>query len=258
MFIDAHAHLTGKEDPGLSSLLARATLAGVKAILNVCCDLDDLVRGLLLASQSSVPKVYTIAAITPHDAAKEMDHFFSRIERESKAKSLVAIGETGLDYHYMHAPKSRQQELLRAHVRLASKERLPVVIHCRDAFDDLFMVLDEESAQLPFSPPVMLHCFTGGIKEAEAAVHRGWYISLSGMVTFPKSLALREVAAFCPLDRLLIETDTPYLAPQGYRGKTNEPAFIVETAKQVAKSKNMSLEELALQTSKNCETLFKL
>lgn len=258
MFIDAHAHLTGQEDPLLPDLLSRAALAGVKTILNVCCDLDDLTRGLVLAAGTSTPKIYTIAAITPHDAAKEMDQFFSLIEESAQAGSLVAIGETGLDYHYMHAPKERQQELLRVHFQLASKEKLPIVIHCRDAFDDLFVILDEESKLCSSPPQVMLHCFTGGIKEARAAVERGWYISFSGCVTFPKSLGLQEVASMVPLDKVLIETDTPYLAPQGYRGRRNEPAFIVETAKMVAKCKNIPQELLAQHATENTETLFKL
>lgn len=247
--IDAHAHLTHAEADAVQQLLQRAKEANVEAIINVCCDLDDLLRGLKLAESSQNPKVYTVAALTPHDAAKDDTAFFQQIKKCISEKKLVAIGETGLDYYYNHAPKEVQMASFARYRDLAQEHNLPIVIHCRDAFDDVCNILD------PLEK-VMLHCFTGTVAEAERALERGWYISLSGIVTFPKSTGLQEVAKMVPLDRLLIETDSPYLAPQGYRGQKNEPSFLVATAKIVAALKGISVAALAEATTKNVKRLF--
>lgn len=256
VFFDAHAHLTFDEHADVMPVLERALAAGVAGIINVCTELGDLQRGIALAKSAQesakVPKIYTAAALTPHDASKDDTLFFKEIERAAQAKELVAIGETGLDYHYNHAPKEVQAASLRRYLTLAKNTNLPVVIHCRDAFDDLCLIIDETSPDVS----VMLHCFTGTLEEAKRAASRGWYISMSGIVTFAKSTALQEVAKYVPQDLLLLETDSPYLAPQGFRGQTNEPAYLVATANIVATLRGQTNELLAQSTTQNVKRLF--
>jgi TatD DNase family protein len=251
-FIDAHAHLRFDEQADVRPVLERAFAAGVTAIINVCTELEDLQRGHALSKTATCPKVYTVAALTPHDAAKDDTLFFKEIQRLAHEKQLAAIGETGLDYYYNHAPKDVQIAALRRYLLLAQSANLPVVIHCRDAFDDLCLVIDETAP----NTKVMLHCFTGSLEEAKRAVDRGWYVSMSGIVTFPKSTSLQEVAKYVPDELLLIETDSPYLAPQGFRGQKNEPALLVQTATMVATLRNTTADVLGLVTSNNVKRLF--
>jgi TatD DNase family protein len=251
--IDSHAHLTSDEVyPEIDSVLARAQEAGVSALINICTDAVTLERGLLLRKR--VPWVYNVASTTPHDVATEGEKLFDLMAGHARSGDLVAVGETGLDSHYTHSPKELQQEFLRRYLRLALECRLPVVIHCREAFSDLFRILDEEYA----GAPGVLHCFTGTLEEAKRVLERGWAISLSGIVTFKKSTALREIIPHIPLQQLLIETDTPYLAPQSKRGQQNEPAFLPEIAALVAFVKGVSVEEVVQATSQNARNLFKL
>ena len=163
------------------------------------------------------------------------------------------VGETGLDYHYAHSPKEVQQRFLKKYLLLAAETGLPVIFHCREAFTDLFALVD---AEYPKKAPAILHCFTGTLEEAEKVLERGWYLSLSGIVTFKKSEALREVAKRVPLSQLLIETDAPYLAPHSRRGKPNEPSFLVETAACIAQAKGVPVEEIALASASNAKKLF--
>ncbi len=258
MLIDSHAHLTSPliKREELEPLLERARAAGVEKIVNICTNPEELEAGLALEQMH--PWIYTAASTTPHDVEKEGDLYFDAIARRAREGRLVAVGETGLDYHYDHSPKEVQHLFLRRYLRLAVSCQLPVVIHCREAFNDFFLILDEEYKQEGKHLPGVLHCFTGTVSEAEQVIERGWYLSLSGIVTFKKSEQLREVARLVPLDRLLIETDTPYLAPQKYRGKSNEPAFLIETAQRIAEVKGVSLEALAAKTRQNTIQLFKL
>lgn len=254
MFIDSHAHLTSTEiGEEVHSMLARAQHAGVKAILNICTDETSLKAGLALSHQ--YPWIYQAAATTPHDVEREGEHFFPHVESLAKRGLLTAIGETGLDYHYEHSPKERQQHFLRKYLRLARESELPIVIHCREAFDDFFAILDQEYT---LAEKGVLHCFTGTEAEAAELIARGWYLSLSGIVTFKNSEVLQKVAKQVPLDRLLIETDAPFLAPHPYRGKRNEPAFLPEIAKKVAAIKELSLEEVARATAQNTCRLFSI
>lgn len=247
--IDAHAHLT--HDEALpTAILENAEKAGIVGIINVCTGSLDLKRGLALAKSAQMPKIYTAAAQTPHDAKDEDLQFYSDIE--ACADQLVAIGEIGLDYYYDFAPKDKQKALFERYLKLAHKLNLPVVIHCREAFRDLADTIDAVAPNIK----VMLHCFTGSLEEAQEAVQRGWYVSLSGIVTFPKSTSLQEVAKVVPDDLLLIETDSPYLAPQGHRGKTNEPAYLTATAQFVANLRGVSVESLATITTRNVRRLF--
>lgn len=255
--VDSHAHLTSDAlSPVIDVILERAKSQGVTTIINICTDESTLNRGLTLAQK--YPWVFTTAATTPHDVAQEGELVFPIVEKHARNGDLVAVGETGLDYFYMHSPKETQQHFLRKYLRLALECQLPVVIHCREAFDDFFKILDEEYVVQGKHAPGVLHCFTGTVSEAKEVLARGWYLSLSGIVTFKKSVELKEVARIVPLDQLLIETDSPFLAPQSRRGKTNEPAYLLETASAIAEIKGVPLDQVAQATSSNAYHLFKL
>ena len=257
MFIDSHAHMSSQTQD-LDAELIRAKEAKIAVIMNICTDLSSLEKGLLLALQTKDPQFYNIAATTPHDVEKDGEHFFPIVEKAATEQKLVAIGETGLDYYYEHAPRELQQLYLRQYLKLANRLQLPVVIHCRDAWDDFFSILDEENEAQSTKTRGVLHCFTGTVADAKKVLDRGFYVSFSGIVTFPKSTVLKEAAKYVPQDRLFIETDSPYLAPQPFRGKKNEPAYVVEVAKVVAELKGISLETLATSTTKNVVSLFNL
>jgi TatD DNase family protein len=249
---DSHAHLTAPSVyPHLTEVLKRAAKAGVSHILNICTDLDTLEKGLSI--QNAPLSIYHAGATTPHDVEKEGEQYFSHFERAAREKRLVAIGETGLDYHYEHSPKELQKQFLVRYLHLAASLKLPVIFHCRDAFEDLFSIVDQE---YPKNKPAVLHCFTGNVQEAEEVLKRGWHLSLSGIVTFKRSEELREVAKMTPLSQLLIETDTPYLAPQTKRGQINEPSFIFETAQTIASVQGVPLQQVLKQTSQNALKLF--
>lgn len=251
---DTHAHLTSPELlPQLGPILERARAAGVQQILNICTDLHSLQEGLLL--EKRIPWVRNAGATTPHDVETKGAIDFDVFAKAARAGQLIAIGETGLDYYYEHAPRLLQQEFLIRYLRLAKECQLPVIFHCREAFADLFAIADREESS---GAPAILHCFTGTIFEAREGVKRGWMISFSGIITFKKSEALREVARSIPIEHMLIETDAPYLAPQSKRGTVNEPAFIGETLRCLAELKGMKLEALAQVTSGNAKKVFNL
>lgn len=255
MLIDSHAHLTSSAVfDKLDSILDRAQQTGVQAIVNICTDLLSLERGIALSQR--YPWIYQAAATTPHDVEKEGEQVFEMIAAAARKGQLKAVGETGLDYYYEHSNRDIQKQFLRRYLHLALECKLPVIIHCRDAFKDFFEILDAEYQINGRHLPGVLHCFTGTIAEAEEVIKRGWMLSLSGIVTFKKSVELQEVARQVPLDQLLIETDTPYLAPQKHRGKQNEPAFLVETAQFIASLQQISFEKLADITRFNACRLF--
>jgi TatD DNase family protein len=248
-FIDSHAHLTAPEIfPEIEGILARAKTAGVSHILNICTDPESLSKGILLTSRH--PNIKNAGATPPQDVLFQAEEAFFQFEEAAASSKLAAIGETGLDYHY-DVPKEIQKKYLVRYLYLAASLQLPAIFHCREAFSDLFSIVDAE-----YSGPAILHCFTGNLDEAEEVLKRGWYLSLSGIVTFKKSETLREVAKIVPLSQLLIETDAPYLAPGVYRGKINEPSYILETAKCVAQAKGISVEKLAEATTENARNLF--
>lgn len=256
-WIDTHAHLSGSPlYEELDAILQRAARAEIARVVNICTDAATLERGLEAALRH--PGLVNTAATTPHDVEKEGKSFFPIVSRYAKEGKLVAIGETGLDYHYMHSPKETQQEYLKKYLLLALECSLPVVIHCRDAFDDLFNILDKDYRVQGKTAPGVLHCFTGTPEEAVEVVKRGWYVSFSGIVTFKKSNLLREAAKRVPMEQLLIETDAPYLAPQSRRGQRNEPAFLPETAAVLAGVKEVPVYEMAKITTRNAKKLFGL
>src|SRR5690606_22155465 len=191
----------------------------------------------------------------PHDVEKEGEEAFPLFAEAARTGKLAAVGETGLDYFYAGLNRELQKQYLKRYLHLALECDLPVIFHCREAFADLFAITDEEYKK---GAPAVLHCFTGTIEEAEQVLARGWHLSFSGIVTFKKSQALREVAKRVPLSQLLIETDTPYLAPQSKRGHPNEPSYVIETARYIAEAKGVSLEAVAAATFENAARLFEL
>lgn len=253
MIFDTHAHLTSESVlPVLTDVIERARCAGVSAIVNICTDEKSLQEGLQL--HKAHPWIAQAAATTPHDVEKEGASFFPFVERAAKAGQLAAIGETGLDACYEHSCMALQREWLLRYFALAKEVKLPLIFHCREAFADLFAHADREYRDLP----AVLHCFTGTLEEACGVLERGWLVSISGIVTFKKSHSLREVVKGIPLDRLVIETDTPYLAPEGKRGKMNEPQYLIETARCIAQLKAVTVEEVLEKSYANAMKFFSL
>ena len=256
-YIDSHAHLSRESEPAfIDAILERAKQAHVTKIVNICTDKETMEKGIELAKR--YPWIYNTGATTPHDVEKEGEELFPLFAHHARNGDLVAIGETGLDYYYKHSEPVIQKEFLKRYLRLAKETHLPVVIHCREAFADFFQILDQEYLDNGKHLPGVLHCFTGTLDEAQEVIKRGWYLSLSGIVTFKKSFELHEVAKIVPLENLFIETDTPFLAPQSKRGKPNEPAYIVETAQFIADIKGISVDELLSHTNRNIMQLFKI
>lgn len=250
-FIDSHAHLNHPKMQYIDSVLQRARDNHIASIVNMCCNIEELDKAQVL--QKKYPNIALAAALTPHDVIHpNAEEIFLYVQKMARTGSLAAIGETGLDYHYFSTTKDLQKKYFTDHVFLAKACKLPLVIHCREAFDDLFFLLD----QIEGLPKIILHCFTGSDKEAKEALKRGFWISISGIVTYKNSKDLQEVVKNLPLDKLLIETDSPYLAPEKYRGKQNEPAFLPEVALKIAELKNLSIEEIAKRTSENAKKLF--
>lgn len=248
---DSHAHLTSPQMiVDVDDVVTRAKEEGVEKIINICTDQETMLQGLKLVDKFD--GIFNVGATTPHDVEKLGEEDFPFFEKLAREKKLVAIGETGLDYYYEHSNRNLQKEFLVRYLKLAKELLLPVVIHCRDAFDDLFTIADRE-----YDGPLVLHCFTGSLTEAKEVIKRGWMLSLSGIVTFKKSEELREIAKIVPIDQLLIETDAPYLAPGKYRGKRNEPSFITETLKVIAKVREIEGETVAKATYENALNFFK-
>ena len=198
--------------------------------------------------------IYSSAGIHPHQADDFQDDDWSILESMWDCDEVVGIGETGLDYFYDYSDRDRQKSLFKRHLEAAVARKMPVIIHIRDAFDDAFELMASTQGHLRG----IVHCFTGGVVECQRALDLGMHISLSGIVTFRNAHALREAVSMIPSDRLLIETDSPFLAPIPHRGQRNEPAFVVDTAREVARLRAMKLEELAVLTRRNTQRIFGL
>lgn len=253
MLVDSHCHLDFPEYAGkLDEVVARARAAGVGACVTIGTELVRFPGVRAVAERFD--DVWCSVGIHPHEAEKELLSDAELLLAETGHPKVVGIGETGLDYFYEHSPREKQIANFRAHIAAARQSGLPVIVHTRDADDDTIKVLEEEMAKGAVTG--LIHCFTGTQRLADAALKLGFSISISGIATFKNSVALREVIKTVPLERLLVETDAPFLAPVPNRGKTNEPAFVVHTAKLVAELKGISEEELAHATSENFFRLF--
>lgn len=253
-FIDSHAHLNlMPEGYAPDDVFGRSRKAGLEALVNVGTDIARSRESISLAEKNS--RIFATVGLHPSEAHLWNGETLQTIAELARSPRVVAIGETGLDFSYPEPSREDQERAFRGHIALARRLGLPLVIHCRDAFDRLFAILSEEA--LP-SPPGVLHCFTGDEKAARTAVELGFYISFSGIVTFNNASALRAVARTVPEDRILVETDCPYLAPVPYRGKTNEPAFIPEILNALSLETGRELSDLSLRIVRNTRTLFRL
>jgi TatD DNase family protein len=253
MLVDSHCHLDFPDYAGdVESVLARARAAGVGLCLSIGTELGRFARVRAVAEK--FPDVWCSVGVHPHEAEKELLDDPAPLLAQTHHPKVAGIGETGLDYYYEHAPRAAQARNFRAHIAAARQAQLPVIVHTRDADDDTIAILQDEMGQGGFTG--LIHCFTGTQKLADAALALGFYISVSGIATFKNSGALREVIKSVPLDRLLVETDAPFLAPMPHRGKTNEPAFVVHTARLLAELKGVSESDLAAATTANFFRLF--
>lgn len=253
MLIDHHCHLDFPQFAlELDDVVARAQAAGVTQMVTISTRIRKFDHVLAVAER--FPNVFCSVGTHPHNAHEELDIPAAEIVRLSKHPKVVAIGEAGLDYYYKHSTPEAQAQGFRNHIAAARETGLPLEIHSRDADEDTIAILEAEHAKGPF--PAILHCFTGGRRLAMRAVDLGLYVSFSGVITFKKSEALRDIAREVPLDRLLVETDAPFLAPDPYRGRPNEPAYVVHTAAALAAVKGLTLDEIATATTKNFFQLF--
>ncbi|MCJ8506897.1 TatD family hydrolase [Rhizobium lemnae] len=254
MLIDTHCHLDFADfDAERDELVARAHAAGVKQMVTI----STCVRKLqtLLDLTERYDSVFCSVGTHPNNAGEELDVTADDLVRLAEShEKIVAIGEAGLDYFYDTQKPEDQQTGLRRHIEAARRTRLPLVIHSRSADDDMAAILREETEKGDF--PFILHCFSAGQALADAGVELGGYVSFSGILTFPKSEDIREIAQTVPLDRLLVETDAPYLAPKRWRGKRNEPSYVVNTAEVLAEVKAISYEEMARITTENAFRCF--
>jgi TatD DNase family protein len=248
MLVDHHCHLDFADfAEDRDAVLARAQAAGVGIVVTIATRIRRFREVLAIAERYA--GVFCSVGTHPHHAEEEREVAVEEIVALSKGPKVVAIGEAGLDYFYRHSPPAAQAEGFAKHIEAAQETGLPLIVHTRDADDATAATLEAAMARKRFA--VILHCFTGGGDLARRALDLGCYISFSGILTFRKSEALREIATAVPLDRLLVETDAPYLAPGRHRGKRNEPAFVVETANELARLKGIAPVELAHATTEN-------
>jgi TatD DNase family protein len=263
IFVDSHAHLEMEQfDADRDLMLQRAKDAGIETILAIGSGTGpgSLDCAIQLADQHDF--IYATIGIHPHEAKLASEADFAEMAKLAKRLKVIAWGEIGLDYFYDHSPRDVQQHVFLKQLELAEAAKLPIVIHCRpsdnsdDAWEDCLRLLHDTWASNRLGG--ILHCFTGTWAHAERALEMGFMISFAGNVTFPKAQQIREAAKLVPLDRMLIETDSPFLAPVPHRGKRNEPSFVRETARQLAELRGLSTEEIGLQTAKNFYRFFSL
>jgi TatD DNase family protein len=249
MLVDTHCHLDFADfDAERDELVERAHASGVRQMVTISTRVRKLER--LLALTERYPSVFCSVGTHPNNADEELDVTADELVQLAEANAkVVAIGEAGLDYFYDTQKPEDQKTGLRRHIEAARRTQLPLVIHSRSADDDMAAILTEETGKGAF--PFILHCFSSGQGLADTGVALGGYVSFSGILTFPKSTELREIAATVPMDRLLVETDAPYLAPKRWRGKRNEPSYVVNTAEVLAEVKGVSFEEIARITTEN-------
>ena len=253
MLVDSHCHLDFPDFADeLDAVVQRAMDAGIERLVTISTRVKKFDQVLAIAERFD--PIYCSVGTHPHNADEELDVTAEQLVALSEHRKVVAIGEAGLDYFYDNAPREAQAQGLRTHIVAARMTGLPLVIHARDADDDMAAILRQESEKGAF--PAVLHCFSSGKGLAETGIALGHYVSFSGILTFKKSDELRAIAGDLPADRILVETDAPYLAPTPHRGKRNEPAFVAHTAAVLAETRDVSVETLAEQTSENFFRLF--
>jgi TatD DNase family protein len=252
--IDAHCHLTYEPFEDIEAVIKRSIEAGVKGWITIGTDLEDSIKAIALAERFE--NMFATVSIHPHHAKSADAGVILQLKELAKNKNIVAIGETGFDFHYTFSSRQEQRESFLRLLELAAETNLPVVIHSREAFDETLKVLDEFGKGLK---SVVFHCFSGSVEEAKIVLDRGWFLSLTGVVTFKNAEKTREVAKYAPIDRLIIETDSPYLSPEPMRRqKVNEPALLVHTAKFIAALKMMGLEDFAQKVTATTREFFNL
>jgi TatD DNase family protein len=253
--VDAHCHLDYPPmSDDVAAALARARAAGVDQVVHVGCSLDRIAPALALAETHA--EVFAAVGIHPHDAVDTDDAVLARLRELWAHPRVVAIGETGLDYHYDRSPRDRQRESLAQHAELAREVDAPLVLHIRDAHEDAWEVLARHPART--SAPGMVHCFTGDAAQARRWLDLGYCLSFSGIATFRNAETIREAARLCPSDRILLETDAPFLAPEPMRGRRNEPALVGFTCARLAQERGQTGPELAEIAARNTRALLAL
>ena len=255
MLIDTHTHLDdARYDGDRDAMIDRARQAGVERFVTIGCDLASSRAAVALADQHQF--VYASIGVHPHEVKHISEGWYDEFRRLARNNKVVAYGEIGLDYHYNHSSPKDQRERFREQIQLARELHLPIIIHTREAQDDTITILKEEKAA---EVGGVFHCFSGDAWLAQDALEMGFYLSFSGILTFQNATMLRDIAKHTPLDRLLVETDCPYLTPVPHRGKRNEPAYVAHVAKQLAAiHPELSPEEIEQHTTENAKRLFKI
>jgi TatD DNase family protein len=253
MLVDSHCHMDFPDFASeLDAVVARARAAGIARLVTICTRVRKFPQVLAVAEK--FPEIFCSVGTHPHNAHEELDIDAKALIDLTKHPKVVAIGEAGLDYHYDKSPRDAQAQGFRQHIQAARETGLPLVIHSREADADMARILEEETGKGAF--PAVLHCYTGGRDLAFKAIELGLYIGFTGILTFKNGQDLRDLAKDLPAERILVETDAPYLAPLPYRGKRNEPAHVVETAKVLAATRGVSVDDIARQTTENFFRLF--
>lgn len=253
MLFDSHAHIDDEKfDADRDEVIARARENGVTGIINVGACMASSARSVALAEQYE--SIYAAVGIHPHDAKDTQEADYEQLAAWSKQDKVVAIGEIGLDYYYDLSPRDVQRAVFVRQIDVARQMNMPFIVHDRDAHGDVMDILKKEAKGLPG----VLHCFSGSLEMAREVIKMGFYISIAGPVTFKNAAKLPEIVANVPLERLLVETDCPYLTPHPHRGKRNEPAYVKLVAQQVANLRGINLSDLAVATSANVKKLFKI
>lgn len=251
MLIDSHVHLDkGHFDIDREYLIKNLHNNGIELVINIGADLQSSLESVDLARKYD--NIYATVGVHPHSAKDLTDHMLNRLRDLSGEEKVLAIGEIGLDYHYDNSPRDVQRTWFKKQIQLAKEVDLPIVVHSREADEDTLRILKEEAQGLRG----VIHCFSSDRAMMKEYVDLGFYIALGGPVTFKKTDELKEVAKLLPIDRLLVETDAPYLSPHPYRGKRNEPIFVKQTAGVIADLRGMTIEDLTLQTNKNTKAIF--
>jgi TatD DNase family protein len=254
LLIDTHAHLDdARFDGDRDAMIARAREAGVEHFVTIGCDLTTSRAAVELADR--YPFIYATVGVHPHEAKQIGDSWYDDLRRLAEHKKVVAYGEIGLDYHYNHSPPKLQRERFREQITLARDLRLPIVVHTREAQEDTIAILKEENAA---DVGGVFHCFSGDAQLAKNALDLGFLLSFSGVITFQNATMLRDIVKTVPMDRILVETDSPYLTPAPHRGKRNEPAHVRLVSEKIAAIQGMTADQIAELTSQNARRVFKI